>query len=357
MRIVQLIDSLEAGGAERMAVNYANALADTIAFSGLVATRKEGPLVEELDVTVPYLFLKRKNTFDFGALFRLRNFVKKNQVSLVHAHGTSFFIAVLLKLIHPKIKLIWHDHYGNRVRQHKTDNFIIIFLSVFFSGIFVVNHQLEAWAKEKLIVKKVFFIPNFATFGNNYKKVIFLKGENEKRIVCLANLKKPKNHQIILNVFKALKLFELGWSLHLIGRDYKDEYSKSLNSFITENKFENSIYIYDSQNDIQHILSQASIAILSSTDEGFPVALIEYGLARLAVVSTNVGFCSEIIINNKTGLLFDPLNEIQFQNQLLKLISNKDLRLSLGVSFHQFICNNFSKDKVIQLLLSKYKEI
>ena len=27
MRILQLIDSLEAGGAERMAVNYANALA------------------------------------------------------------------------------------------------------------------------------------------------------------------------------------------------------------------------------------------------------------------------------------------------------------------------------------------
>ena len=34
MRIVQLIDSLETGGAERMAVNYANSLSDTIDFSG-----------------------------------------------------------------------------------------------------------------------------------------------------------------------------------------------------------------------------------------------------------------------------------------------------------------------------------
>ena len=33
MRIVQLIDSLEAGGAERMAVNYANALVGNIWFS------------------------------------------------------------------------------------------------------------------------------------------------------------------------------------------------------------------------------------------------------------------------------------------------------------------------------------
>ena len=48
MRIVQLIDSLDAGGAECMAVNYANALSDTIAFSGLIATRKEGVLKQEI---------------------------------------------------------------------------------------------------------------------------------------------------------------------------------------------------------------------------------------------------------------------------------------------------------------------
>ncbi len=37
MRVVQIIDSLEAGGAERMAVNYANALSKNIEFSGLIA--------------------------------------------------------------------------------------------------------------------------------------------------------------------------------------------------------------------------------------------------------------------------------------------------------------------------------
>ena len=48
MRIVQLIDSLEAGGAERMAVSYANALANEIEFSALVATRKEGNLKNQI---------------------------------------------------------------------------------------------------------------------------------------------------------------------------------------------------------------------------------------------------------------------------------------------------------------------
>ena len=99
MRIIQIIDSLEAGGAERMAVSYANALAEKIEFSGLVATRKEGPLLNQIDQNASYLFLNKKGTMDFAAIFRLRKYVKKNKIAIVHAHATSFFTAVLLKLI------------------------------------------------------------------------------------------------------------------------------------------------------------------------------------------------------------------------------------------------------------------
>ena len=75
MRILQIIDSLEAGGAERMAVNSANALADEIDFSGLVATRAEGALWGQIDQKVSYLFLNKKRSVDVKALFRLRNYV------------------------------------------------------------------------------------------------------------------------------------------------------------------------------------------------------------------------------------------------------------------------------------------
>ncbi|GAQ48948.1 glycosyl transferase [Flavobacterium psychrophilum] len=54
MRVLQIIDSLNAGGAERMAVNYANALADKIEFSGIVVTRKDGILKKQLGNNVPF---------------------------------------------------------------------------------------------------------------------------------------------------------------------------------------------------------------------------------------------------------------------------------------------------------------
>jgi hypothetical protein len=66
-----------------MAVNYANALADEIDFSGLVSTRKEG-FSKSNKFDVEYLFLGRKR-HSILRLFRLCSFVKKNKVDVIHA--------------------------------------------------------------------------------------------------------------------------------------------------------------------------------------------------------------------------------------------------------------------------------
>lgn len=357
MGILQLIDSLESGGAERMAVNFANALSEKIPMSALVATRQEGVLKNELDEKVSYLFLNKKGTIDLKSIFRLRSFVQKNKINIVHAHGTSFFLAFLLKLIYPKIKIIWHEHYGARVHQSRMDNLTLLFSSFLFSSVFVVNHQLEAWVKKNLFPTKVYYIPNFATSDQVHKNTTFLRGTDEKRIVCLANLKDPKNHFAVLTAFKEIKLDDLGWTLHLIGKDYNDNYSIILKDFIRENNLENSVFIYGSKNDVQHILAQASIGILASTAEGFPVTLLEYGLAKLPVVCTNVGFCSEIIKDNRSGLLFDPLDNLQMQNQLLKMISDKQIRDSFALHLQKLVYDNYSKNKIRDILLSQYNTL
>lgn len=355
MRVLQLIDSLDAGGAERIAVNYANALTDKIEFSGLIATRKEGQLFGQLNKNVSYSFLNKKKKIDFGAIFRLRKFIVKNQVSIVHAHGSSFFTAVLTKLILPKIKIIWHDHYGARFKESRQKNQVLIFCSFFFSSILVVNLQLKEWSKNNLFCKKITFIPNFALMQGESQKITNLKGIENKRIIFLANLKKPKNHIVILKAFHDLRLKNLNWTLHLIGKDYEDTYSQVLKDFIKSNSLENHIHLYGTKSDIQHILSQASVGVLASTDEGFPVTLLEYALASLPVVSTNVGYCSEIIDDEVNGLLFDPLNELQVKNKLEKIIDSESFRNKLAENFRQTVVKNYSKEKVIENLLAEYK--
>jgi glycosyltransferase involved in cell wall biosynthesis len=355
MRIVQIIDSLEAGGAERMAVNYANALAEKITFSGLVATRKEGVLKNQMKSEVQYLFLKKKKTIDLKAILKLREFTKKNKVDIVHAHGSSFFIAVLLKLTLPRIKIIWHDHYGTRAKESIEQNKILILMSVFFSSIFVVNLQLKEWNKKNMKCSKVIFIPNFAFLQNVSEQETFLKGTKGKKIVFLANLKKPKNHILILKAFYELKLNELGWSLHLIGKDYFDSYSDVIKNFIKSYSLKNDIYMYGEKSDIKFILSQATIGVLASTEEGFPVTLLEYASENLPVISTNVGYCSSVVKDGFSGLLFDPDSDSEVKNQLLKLVTDDLLKKKLGDNFKESVKKNYSEEVVIRKLICAYK--
>jgi glycosyltransferase involved in cell wall biosynthesis len=356
MRVVQIIDSLEAGGAERMAVNYANALAERISFSGLITTRKEGQLASQIDEKVSYLFLEKKKKIDLKAVLRLREYIKKNKVEIVHAHSSSFFIAILVKLTLFKVKILWHDHYGSRVNESRKKNRILVFSSVFFSSIFAVNLQLQEWSRKNLLCRNVIFIPNFTRERKEKLQITKLRGIDGKRIVFLANLKKPKNHILVVRAFTDLKLYETGWSLHLIGRNYFDSYSEELKVFIKSSSLENHIHLYGEKSDIKYILSQASIGILASTEEGFPVALLEYALESLAVVSTNVGYCSKIIKNGFSGLLFDPKNDFELKLQLEKITQDGYLRETMASNFKAFVTKEYSEEEVMKSLISVYKK-
>lgn len=354
MRVVQLIDSLEAGGAERMAVNFANALSTEISFSGLVVTRKLGSLQNEIDKKVPFLFLKRKKLIDFKAINNFKIFLKKNKIEIIHSHSSSFFFAVLVKIIFPKIRIIWHDHNGGRNKQSILENKVLFLCSAFFDKILVVNKSLLDWSLKNLICKRVFFIPNFVSTKSNANANDILFGLEGKRIVCLANLRNPKNHLMLLEAFYESSIFNEEWTLHLIGKDNSDDYSKKIKDFVKLKELNKCVYLYGSKSNIHGVLDQAEIGVLSSTYEGFPVTLLEYGRSELAVMSTNVGHCPEIIIDNQTGLLFDPNDKNSIVKCFKQITENKKERTSFSKKLSDLITLKFSEKKVIKEVVELY---
>ncbi|HKX85280.1 MAG TPA: glycosyltransferase [Flavobacterium sp.] len=357
MRVVQIIDSLEAGGAERMAVNYANCLADQISFSGLISTRKEGVLKEYIHPNVNFICLNKNTTFDFKAILRLRRFLLENKVAVMHVHGSSFFVGVLVKLICFKVKLIWHDHYGNRIKNSLSNNWYIKIASIFFNGVIACNNELLDWAKENLFAKRAIYLPNFTIDIKDKNEPILLKGQDGKKIICLSNLRNPKNHKILLEGFLESRVFEQGWSLHLVGNDAGDNYSNALKQFIKENCLDEFVFLYGAQNAIHTILSQASIGVLASTFEGFPVVLLEYAHAELAVISTNVGQCPEIILDESSGLLFNPHKINELASGLVRLTNDDSLRAFYSSNLKSYVYENFSSVKIIKKALDFYKSV
>lgn len=355
MRIIQIIDSLEAGGAERMAVNYANALAGEIEFSGLVTTRKEGSLANQIIPNVAYLFLNKKQQLDFKALFLLRSFVLKNKVSYIHAHSTSFFLTFLLKLICPSVKIIWHDHYGSSEFLSKRPSLVLRFILPFFNGTIAVNQKLKNWAEQKMRLKNVIYLPNFPLNTNQVFENTVLKGIQGRRIISLANLRADKNHFLLLEVAKKIKDSYPEWTFHLIGKDFEDDYSKEIRKKISDFNLSNNVFIYGSRQDIPAILAQADIAVLTSKSEGLPVALLEYGLYKKAVVVTRVGEVPMIVQHEKNGFVVDANEPDLFYQSLKELLKNEALRIDFGNALFIVIQNYYSEENVMKKYLKWLK--
>ncbi|ULC60585.1 glycosyltransferase [Flaviramulus sp. BrNp1-15] len=353
MRVLQLIDSLQTGGAERVAVNIANGLSNNIEGSFLCATRKEGLLKESLSKKVKYLFLKKTSKFDFVAIKRLNKFIKVNHIQIIHAHSSSFFLATLIKFLNKKVIVIWHDHYGNSEFLAQRKHTVLKPFSKCFSHVFSVNKSLEGWAIQKLKVKNVTYLPNFAKIDKKCS-VTNLNGVSGKRIVCLANLREQKDYITLLKAFKEVHQLYPDWSLHCIGKNFKDNYSKLVEEKIKTLNLEHSVFLYGSKPDIYNFLSQCEIGVLSSKSEGLPIALLEYGLSNLAVVATKVGECETVIDNKVNGLLVNPCSTIELANAIVSYIKNENMRLSLANKFNQHIVENYSLSRQLDTIIKTY---
>ena len=348
MRVLQLIDSLEAGGAERIAVTFANALTEHLEQSYLCTTRKEGTLKSSLQKDVAYIFLNKKKTLDINAVFRLKKFLKSEKISIVHAHSTSYFFATLVKIVYPKITLIWHEHHGNRV-QKKRKNYKALWLcSFFFTSIITVSQSLKNWSIKNLHTKNVIYLPNFVDISN------FSESHCEHKVmICVSNLRKPKNHLNLLTAFHIVHHLYPDWKLKIIGRDFEDGYALEMKKYINEQKLEDSVRLLGLRNDIAFQLQEASIGVLSSDSEGLPMALLEYGASGLAVVCTNVGHCKSVI--DSAGMIVPPKDSDALAAALIKYIESSSLRKRDGANFRKRVKDYFSLEHCLGKLLRIYQ--
>jgi len=351
MKVLQLIDSLHPGGAERMAISLANGLAQSGIESHLCVTREEGLLNQTLSPEVSYLFLQKKRTIDIAAYRKLRTYIRQNHIDVIHAHSSSFFLATWVKLSIPKLRLIWHDHFGESELLDTRNTRALKLCSAKFDGIIAVNEKLEYWAKLNLRCSDVVFLRNFVDLyepGINSEE---LKGKKGHRIVCLANFRPQKDHFTLLKAFGKLVKKYPDWSLHLIGKKVDLTYTRKIEEAILADGM-SGVFIYGEQLEIMNLLSQAQIGVLSSRSEGLPVALLEYGIAGLAVIATKVGQCESVVKDH--GILVPAGSSDELAFSLARLMEDAKLRKSLAKDFNKHINEEYTFESIKSGLLKLY---
>jgi glycosyltransferase involved in cell wall biosynthesis len=352
MRILQYIDSFMAGGAEKMCVNITNVLHENGYEVQVCISRKGGPLQKAITSGIKCHILGKKNFFDIPSFIRFIRLLKKEEIDVIHAHSSSVFWAIFAKLFVTNIKVIWHDHQGMQTNDRRC-KFFYRLISYGLNGIIAVNKSLEAWSRKKMRVTPdaIFFIPNFPLLE---VKPIH-KDPDYLRIVCLANIRSQKDHITLIRAVSILAGKNLTGRLKVIlaGAYNQDKYFHVLLKIIDEFRLNDVIEFTGSVEDTASLLSQADIGVLTSVSEGFPVSLLEYGLAALPVVVTDVGQCSEIVDHGRLGRVVPPQEPELFAGELQWIIENIDAAINMGLMFKEHVEKEYGKSN----FLSAYQKL
>lgn len=352
MKILHLIDSLNPGGAERMAVGYVNALAEQGLSVYLWSSREEGLLKESIHPKVKYHFLNRKGLVGIQALREAIRLINVENIQVIHAHTTSYVFGTLLTLFCKHVKLVWHDHHGNRPQSHTNRKKSLVFCSRYFDAVFTVNQTLKDWHKAHLKTINIYYIPNFVSLP----QIDFNREElwvTNKTIVCVANLRPPKNHKNLVKAFAEVYKSHPGWKLVLIGKEKNDVYSKTLRALIADLGLDKAVVFAGQQADVYSFLKKSSMGVLSSDMEGLPMSLLEYGLSGLALVCTDVGYCSEVV--QGFGKVVPPGDSNALAEALLYYIQNPGIAAADAAGLQKHVEETYTAQAVLPQVLAIYK--
>ena len=344
-KILQIVDSLEIGGTERMSANIYNTLTANGIENYLVVSRKVGPIYNFITEKSNVLFLDKKSVLDFFAFYRLFKLIRAIKPSIIHVHQTSIYWAFILKLLSPRIILIWHDHWGFSDLLKDSDRKVIQFFSFLLDGVVCVNDKIRDWNIQNLKVKQlhIVYIPNFPLVQVNQR------GQNDIPILlCLANIRNQKDHLNLIEACALLKTEKINFKLFLAGSLEDKNWVEKVRRSVASSNLNEEIVFLGSVINISELLSKADVGVLSSISEGLPVALLEYGFAGLPVVCTDVGQCREVLGDGDYGWVVPSKSPAALASAIKEALFNRELANKKAIGFKKNINKNYGEGVFIE---------
>lgn len=110
--------------------------------------------------------------------------------------------------------------------------------------------------------------------------------------------------------------------------------------------------------DMPDVYRAADVVLLPSIyGENLPTVLIEASAASRAIAASRVGGIPDIVIDNQTGLLFEPGSEERLADVVCRLLGDADLRMRLGVAARERAQAEFSAAAWVARLRATYLDV
>lgn len=350
MKILQVISSLETGGAQKL-------LSDLLP---LIAEKHEVTLLVNKDINniftqkiknsnVRYICSNLPNLYSLKNYFVLRKMI--GQYDIIHVHLFPLIYWVSIASIFKKTNLIYTEHSTSNKRRDKWYfRPIERWMYSRYKRIISISQQTQdaimTWLKADSNDKR------FTIVNNGIKLSAFHKhkeSSNSKRNIIMVSRFVPSKDQI--TVIRALTMLPDNINVTFLGD------GETMNRCKNEAErlgVRERIVFAGQQDDITTWFTKADIAIQSSNWEGFGLAAVEAMAAGLPVIASNVDGLRQVV--EGAGLLFPKGDAKTLSKLILQTLTDNSVYQEISEK-----CRNRSLLYDIQntanLYVSIYEEV
>ena len=375
MKIIHIITGLSIGGAEIMLYKLLS-ITDKQKFTPIVIALVAGSddmkdRIEELDIPVYSLGIKRSSIFSLFRLLKLIKLMREHKPDIIqgwmyHGNLAATFVSIFATG-HPAV--VWnirHSLYDLYFEKRSTR--WVIQLNRLFSRIpkaIIYNSNLSRKQHEEFGYNshRSQMIPN----GIELQKFV-LSSERIQNIRSSLNIPFPaivvghvarfhpmKDHKGFLQAAVGIAQKHLEVHFVLVGRDIT--LRNQILSDLIPAEMNNRFHFLGERNDVPELMGAADLFCLSSAwGEGWPNVLGEAMAAGIPCVSTDVGD-SKLIVGD-TGIIVPPRDSESLMEGIEKLVKMPPAqRQALGEKARTRIIANYDLDKIVDQYASLYSEL
>lgn len=298
------------------------------------------------------------------ALWRLRH-----QLDIVHLLGqrfTTLLTIILCRLfrIPTVLKIpISYKHFSwiqfIKILHFKLENLISRQASAYLAISSEIANQLvaEGFYPERIVrfpngvdTKRFFPVPQKAALRSELgipvdKKIVLYSGRLIDR----------KGFDLILAAWP--QIYTAYPNAHLVVVGGGPEESVLALKQLAAKTGENTITYIGPVSNVAPYLAASDIYLFPSRREGLPNALLEAMACGCACVSSDIGGCVDLIIPEKTGILFPSGDAGQLAASTLRFLNDETLAQNLGKAAHDLIKSEYELHSVIGRLISIYHSL
>lgn len=355
IRVLHIIDKLEIGGAQALIRDIISSKSSKN-FEFFICTLRSFPNeIEMKSKNIIRLNKSKYNLFCFLDIFRI---AKKYKIDIMHLHLHKSIIMGVIASIFGSWKVTIHQH--SRIRGYYR-TFLRIFKD-YIDAFIAVSETIRGELIHKVFIpsNKIRIISNHIDL-NRFRLTADREltrsnlGIEPSDIVLgfVGRLVEQKGCEILLKAIRNLPKIKYTIILLIIGEGELRPTLMKMGRNLGSKK--RSIFL-GFQQDLLKYLSIFDIAIIPSIFEPFGIVALEYMAVKVPIISSNVSGLSELIKNERNGILFRKGSINELKNAIQTMISNERLRNNLALNGYKTV-KKFDIGKILPYYVKLYNEL